>query len=34
MVKPGLVIIFMAAPIPEEIGEGGSIIGSRIGARN
>ena len=34
MVKPGLVRTFMAAPIPEEVGEGGSGTGSGIGALN
>jgi len=30
--KPGLVRTFMAAPIPEEVGEGGSLTSSGIGA--
>jgi len=32
MVKPGVVRTFMAASIPEEVGEGGSRTGSRKGA--
>jgi len=32
MVKPGVVRTFMAAPIPKEVGEGGSRTGLGIGA--
>jgi len=32
MVKPGFVKTFMAAPMPEEVGEGGSATGSGINA--
>ena len=32
MVKQGFVVTFMAAPMPEEVGEGRSGTGSGIGA--
>jgi len=34
MIKPGVVRTFMAAPIPEGVGEEGSGTGSRMGPRN
>ena len=34
MVKLGLVKTYLAAPIPDEVGDGGSGTGSRIGALN